>query len=701
MLTRLTSTDSVSRELAEIRDTNASVRGHRRARARLGEIMVTAGTTMAETFWPGYLDERIVQASSSIASSIAASQPPGPSAWSVQELTASLSRVGRADGFPFVPHGSLEDALHATGGSWAWGQTTLVRLADMTMDLLKRAVVLAPVNDPQTQGVLVKARADLRVTLDAIAAYSRDLDRFWTDGARRGQPPQRRLSRDPDDASGTISTGSATNIEDLDPWLAQLVRSWDGAFGGDDGTARRGEQYKGAMTLAAGVLGARTAVDAIVQAPNRNADPTGTGVEQLTALDRWLLPADADAAEVLRRMLLLDVVLLSTSGALEDPEQEVELVQISCANRASITGMQLNHFGAFYRMPWRVNDWIEGRMDGSRQLMRLLLDPDRLRQLGYTKQTLLDALHEVAVPAGHPDHDWLDQRWQNNVDEYGREIESALKAEAQTTALDVVSEAAAMPLRLGALRDDLDALADAIRTEGSDTMPGSAQWLTEYETFRAAAPPPAPGQSASAALRADALWTLRKNMWRIGTQKINNDLGSDTFARTVSHAAVVTTGAFTARTQLKHVKVVQFVLSAMRGYVALLYGMVAYITRGSAIGTRLVELAVAAGGVLLAVTIFVPSVPIGLTLAGVLLLLAGASASALLTKGARGMGVRVLIAVLLVGGALGYLIWRDIDDHGFHGQVVSVTIKVCIALGIVLVGWFIANAGFGRTTRRR
>ena len=29
------------------------------------------------------------------------------------------------------------------------------------------------------------------------------------------------------------------------------------------------------------------------------------------------------------------------------------------------------------------------------------------------------------------------------------------------------------------------------------------------------------------------------------------------------------------------------------------------------------------------------------------------------------------------------------------------TIKVGIALGIVLVGWFIANAGFGRTTRKR
>ena len=154
-------------------------------------------------------------------------------------------------------------------------------------------------------------------------------------------------------------------------------------------------------------------------------------------------------------------------------------------------------------------------------------------------------------------------------------------------------------------------------------------------------------------LRADALWSLRKSMWRIGTQKINDDLGSDTFARTVSHAAVVTTGAFTARTQLKHVKVVQFVLSAMRGYVALLYGMVAYITRGSAIGTRLVELAVAAGGRPACGDDLRPeradrAYPRRRASAA-----GRASASALLTKGARGMGVRVLLAVLLVGGALG------------------------------------------------
>ena len=208
---------------------------------------------MAKTLWPGYVAEHIDQCRL-VDRGLDRGEPASGSRGLERagaHRCAARESVG-TNGFRFVPHGRLDDALHASGRDWAWGQTTLVRLADMTMDLLKRAVMLAPVNDPQTQGVLVQARADLRATLDAITAYSHDLDRFWTDAARRGTPPQRKLSRDPDDPSGSISTGSATNIEDLDPWLAQGVAqlgrclrrrrrhrpSWRAIQGRDDAVVR-------------------------------------------------------------------------------------------------------------------------------------------------------------------------------------------------------------------------------------------------------------------------------------------------------------------------------------------------------------------------------------------------------------------------------------------------------------------------------
>lgn len=36
------------------------------------------------------------------------------------------------------------------------------------------------------------------------------------------------------------------------------------------------------------------------------------------------------------------------------------------------------HFGAFYLSSWRQNDWIWGRLDGSRALIRLLVKPEWL-----------------------------------------------------------------------------------------------------------------------------------------------------------------------------------------------------------------------------------------------------------------------------------------------------------------------------------
>jgi hypothetical protein len=241
-------------------------------------------------------------------------------------------------------------------------------------------------------------------------------------------------------------------------------------------------------------------------------------------------------------------------------------------------------------------------------------------------------------------------------------------------------------LQLQALREDLPALASAVAGEGNDAQRGSAAWLAQYESAVREAKP--------SLLSAEQLWALRTSMSQIGSQKITDDVGSDTFARTTSHAAVITTGAFTARTNLKHVKPVQAVISALRGYTAMMYAMVAYLSRGSKIGPMAVGMAAAAGGVLLAVTIFVPSVPIGLTIAGVMLLLAAASAAALRTPDIRWMALRVGLVALIFAAALGYLIYRDVDAHGFHGEVVSMVVKVGIGLAVLLVGWFVANGGW-------
>jgi predicted acylesterase/phospholipase RssA len=51
-----------------------------------------------------------------------------------------------------------------------------------------------------------------------------------------------------------------------------------------------------------------------------------------------------------------------------------------CLPVEKLAGLQLQHFGAFYRSAWRANDWMWGRLDATARLVQLLLEPARLRQ---------------------------------------------------------------------------------------------------------------------------------------------------------------------------------------------------------------------------------------------------------------------------------------------------------------------------------
>ena len=94
-----------------------------------------------------------------------------------------------------------------------------------------------------------------------------------------------------------------------------------------------------------------------------------------------LLPADDPMLEYLgqdpdtiaSRMAQLHIahtVLLPDTGLADQP---LELIQVSAdtatdldpRNQATqkLTGLQLHHFGAFYKYSWRANDWMWGRLD--------------------------------------------------------------------------------------------------------------------------------------------------------------------------------------------------------------------------------------------------------------------------------------------------------------------------------------------------
>jgi hypothetical protein len=103
-----------------------------------------------------------------------------------------------------------------------------------------------------------------------------------------------------------------------------------------------------------------------------------------------------------------------------DVDQPVELIQISSDTRSlldirrrtaqsKLTGLQLHHFGAFYKPSWRANDWMWGRLDGAGWLVHLLLDPRRIQAIaqdnadqGKRVDWLLGQLRDRQLVAGAP-----------------------------------------------------------------------------------------------------------------------------------------------------------------------------------------------------------------------------------------------------------------------------------------------------------
>ncbi len=713
ILTRLRSTDSVSRELGEIRDRNKVAIERKRARARLSlALTATSPEKLSEGLWDGYVSDRIDSAASTIGTLIAAGQPLDAGAWSEREITDALLRFATSSGggFAFVPGTDLPTALAATGADWHWGQTTVRRLTDLTGDLFRRALALAPLSTG-IQRAFVNSRGSMEELIRQIQADSDSLVRFWH--AQAGRKSGTNVL--PRRSAPANMSAEKDNLADLDRWIAWVVTEWDktptdpagtaapigggAARSGDLAGERRSRQYNQALALAGALLDRKAEFAQTIQQPNALVDPSGESASYVKALFEWLIGPATDAPDVLRRMLRLDVVLLATAGALAHEEQEVEIVQMSCSNRASITGIQLHHFGAFYRAPWRVNDWIEGRLDGAKQTMRFLLAPERLRQRGYTVDTLGGRLRDIAAPAG-PDHEWLAKRWDEKWQSvYRPEIETALNDMSVTSALDEVADGLAMPLRLQILRDDLAALARTINDEQDDAPNGSRAWLASYRAKLASNGSATNVGPESATLTADQLWQLRAEMAQVGGQRISADFGSDTFARTIAHSATVAASALGSPPVMAKAKPLRFILSALRGYTAMIWVLVSYLTRGSTFGQHAVSVVAATGGALLAVTLLVPGVPIGVTLTGAGLLLAATSATALLTPGAMGLARRLTIILILILAGIGWFVYRDVDEHGFKGDVVTLTVKIGVTALIIGLGWFIATAKPSRTRR--
>ena len=141
---------------------------------------------------------------------------------------------------------------------------------------------------------------------------------------------------------------------------------------------------------------------------------------------------------------------------------------------------------------------------------------------------------------------------------------------------------------------------------------------------------------------------------RIGEERIGKETGTDLLASTASTAAAV----MVATLDIPQVKLgpVRTVLRSLRAVTLTLYALVYGSVAGSRIGAAAVNLALCAGGALLALSLLSDSAPPILTAVAAVLVVAGVAAAALRSKLwvlalAFGVPLVVLVAAVLAGGA--------------------------------------------------
>ncbi|HLF11985.1 MAG TPA: patatin-like protein [Gammaproteobacteria bacterium] len=382
-------------------------------------------------------------------------------------------------------------------------------------------------------------------------------------------------------------------------WLGRQFRGETQMATARGATTRRetlGRHAERAAELAGIVLDLRDVVAPLIS-PNydvRSLRPEDQGARQaLVRLCTYLYEPDAKATNpdinsVMHRLLAFEVVQYAVSERPRDADTFVELIQIS-ARQASpwggattpeekLAGMQLAHFGAFYRKAWRANDWMIGRLDGIGRIVRIALNPDRLQRLyagrivHWNNQSLpareyvMRMIEELSVRQAQPAHRaLLERHWHELQGRVWNELsflESArtrvpdtldASCEALTRRLHIEVLCGELPQLAAAVLDDLDVgaassshgtrlaaqVAFASGYAQSNLARRAGQALRSMRTLLPRLPTRLAGRPTLAAEEAVRMF----DTYRVGTEALADEMGTDLMLRTgaqtlaVAHAA--------------------------------------------------------------------------------------------------------------------------------------------------------------------
>jgi patatin-related protein len=439
---------SIATDLATIRDHNDRVAARLASRLRLAELSTAAQDGRQQPLvspeaWADYRRQQSERLARPLVTEVlrqVATTADKPAGWALgspgagteeQSLAAAMAAI-TADWPASLPTADLtaDDAASEAArlGPAAWDAAMAI-----VLDLLKAGFVLATDNrDHRELGDLVGRVHDLAPV--PPASLRKQVTRGLDSPVSRAEPlPEvtARLAREHALAQAGPAmlarawAGLAAAVTGAFPLLARLA-----AQAPDQppatGTAAAGPAAAGSAPSAAG-----SAPSAAGSAPPASAHPTrpsaagrsaqaarqvrtylaflGDGTTGTSAA-RTGTGAGGGQAMFITRLLSLHVLDQSIQPKAAGPDQPVELIEVSAVTRTSLdparrtasaklTGMQIHHFGAFFKASWRANDWMWGRLDGAGWLVHVLLDPRRI----------LAVLQAEAIPAGQRAEVFLDR----------------------------------------------------------------------------------------------------------------------------------------------------------------------------------------------------------------------------------------------------------------------------------------------------
>jgi len=277
---------------------------------------------------------------------------------------------------------------------------------------------------------------------------------------------------------------------------------------------------------------------------------------------QWLTPQGAKTpiCSVIGRLMQLEVIehAHAEHEELED-DCLIELVQIS-GNSSSplggpsqatdkLLGLQLAHFGAFYKQSWRANDWTYGRLDGSERLVKILMNPERLQRFfsssteAYQRIKAI-ALDDILSPVLRTEVAmlWMSRKYEPQLRRELAFLDDSLAGVPD--ALPVCSEVVTLRLHFGILREEIDPLLTAIsadRAEGADSLGQSEAFFQRFVRHKGPTGttilPYSPEQARQA---------LEGGL--IAGETLLGEAGSDLFTRTLAHTTATLQGVLSSKT---------------------------------------------------------------------------------------------------------------------------------------------------------